>query len=153
MKKTAAVVLSLFFSAVVSFAQDPQVGTWKLNHEKSKFPPGVTKNITVVYEAAGDNMKVTVGGITNAGDYVKHEWTGKFDGADYPVTGDPASDARSYKKVNDRTLEFTAKKGGQVVTKGKVEVSPDGTTRTVTATGMNAQGKKVKSIAVYDKQS
>lgn len=106
-----------------------------------------------MYEAAGDNMKVTVSGITNKGDFVKHEWTGKFDGADYPVTGDPDPDSRSYKKVNDRTLEFTAKKGGQVTTKGKVVVSPDGNTRTVTSTGTNTLGKKVKSIAVYDKQS
>lgn len=36
--KTAVVALFLFFSAVVCYAQDPQVGTWKLNSDKSKFP-------------------------------------------------------------------------------------------------------------------
>jgi len=38
------------------------MGTWKLNEAKSKLAPGVPKNTTVVYEAAGDNVKVTVDG-------------------------------------------------------------------------------------------
>jgi hypothetical protein len=37
------------------------MGTWKLNEAKSKIPAGATKNHTVVYEAAGDSIKVTVG--------------------------------------------------------------------------------------------
>jgi hypothetical protein len=31
-------------------------------------------------------------------------WTGKFDGKDDPVTGDPNSDTRSLTKIDDRTL-------------------------------------------------
>jgi len=34
---------------------------------------------------------------------------------------------------------------------GTIELSPDGKTRTVTVTGKDAQGKKTKSTAVYDK--
>jgi hypothetical protein len=150
--KAIALTLFVFFAAIVCFAQDAQMGTWKLNHDKSKFAPGATKNTTVVYEAAGDSVKITVNGTDRNGNAVRHEWTGKFDGADYPVTGDPDSDARSYKQVNDRTLEFTAKKGGNVTIRGKVVVSADGKIRTVTTQGTNPQGKKVKNIAVYDKQ-
>ena len=74
-----------------------------------------------------------------------------FDGKDYPVTGDAMSDMRSYTKVNDRTLNFTMKKGGKVVSGGQIVVAPDGKTRTVTETGMSAKHKKVKVVAVYDK--
>ena len=33
-----------------------------------------------------------------------NEWTGKFDGKDYPVIGDPNSDVRSYTKIGDRAF-------------------------------------------------
>ena len=80
------------------------------------------------------------------------EWSGKFDGKDYPVTGSPDSDARSYTKVNDRTLQFTAKKNGKVVATGRTVVSADGKSRTATVSGTTAKGKKFKNVVVYDKQ-
>jgi hypothetical protein len=46
-------------------------------------------------------VKVTVDGTDGEGKALHSEWTGKYDGKDYPVTGDPISDARSYKKIND----------------------------------------------------
>ncbi len=151
--KTIALTLSLFFGAVVCFAQGSQVGIWKLNHEKSKFAPGATKNTTVVYEAEGDNLKVLVNGTDRNGNPTHNEWTGKFDGKDYPVTGDPDSDARSYKQANDHTVHITIKKGGVVTVRGKVVVSPDGKSRTVYTEGTDSQGKKFKNVALYDKQS
>jgi hypothetical protein len=69
-----------FFGAALSFADDPQMGTWKLNETKSKFAPGATKNHTVIYEAAGDNVKITVDGTDKEGKSTHNEWTGKFDG-------------------------------------------------------------------------
>jgi hypothetical protein len=128
------------------------MGTWKLNEAKSKLPAGVTKNNMVVYAPAGDEVKVTVDGVTSDGQPSHNEWTGKFDGKDYPVTGDPGSDMRSYKEINDHTLELTTKKGGKVVTMGRIVVSPDGKTRTVTTTGPDASGKKTHSMGVYDRQ-
>jgi hypothetical protein len=138
-------------AAVVCFAS-PMMGTWKLNEAKSKFAPGAPKNHTVVYEAAGDNVKVTVDGTNADGKALHNEWTGKFDGKDYAVTGDPTSDTRAYKKVNDNTLDMTIKKDGKVTATGTVVVSADGKTRTVTTSGTDAKGKTVKNTAVYDKQ-
>jgi hypothetical protein len=145
-------VLAFMVCVTMSFAQSPQMGTWKLNEAKSKIPAGAPKNTTVVYEAAGDSVKVTVDGVDGQGKPAHNEWTGKFDGKDYPVTGDTASDMRSYKQINDHTLELTAKKGGKVTIEGKVSVSADGKTRTVEATGTDPSGKKVKTEGVYDKQ-
>jgi hypothetical protein len=133
-------------------ADDPNMGTWKLNEAKSKYSPGAAKNTSVVYEAAGDSVKVTVDGVGADGTTTHNEWTGKFDGKDYPLTGDPSADARSYKKIDARTLELTNKKGGKTVMSGKITVSADGKTRTVAVSGTDASGKKVTSTAVYDKQ-
>jgi hypothetical protein len=153
--RAKSIVLTLalcFVGAVLGFAQDAQMGTWKLNESKSKLAPGATKNHTVVYQAAGDNVKVTVDGTDSDGKPTHNEWTGKFDGKDYPVTGDPNQDTRSYKKVNDRTLEMTAKKDGKVTVSGRIVVSADGKTRTVTVGGTDEEGKKFQSKVVYDKQ-
>jgi hypothetical protein len=133
-------------------AENPNMGTWKLNEAKSKFAPEATKNSTVVYEAAGDGVKVTTDGTTGDGKPVLTEWTGKFDGKDYPVTGGGASDTRSYKKVDDHTMTITNKTAGKVTTSGKITVSADGKSRTVTISGTDSSGKKVSSSAVYDKQ-
>jgi len=139
-------------AAAVCFASNPSMGTWKLNEAKSKYAPGATKNTTVVYAAAGDMVKVTTDGTTSDGKPAHSEWTGKFDGKDYPVTGDPNSDMRSYKKVNDLTLELTNKKDGKVVSRGTAVVSADGKTRTVSITQVSSKGTTTKSTAVYDKQ-
>lgn len=136
----------------VFFGDDPNMGTWKLNEAKSHFSPGSPKNLTVVYEAASDMIKVTVDGIAGDGKPTHNEWTGKFDGKDYPVTGDPTSDTRSYKRINSRTLALTNKKGGKVVLTGRIVISADGRSRTVTTNATNAKGKRVRNIAVYDKQ-
>lgn len=142
----------LFTSAVVCLADNPQMGTWKLNEAKSKLGPGTGKNHTVVYVAAGDAVKITVDGVDAEGKPTHNEWTGKFDGKYYPVTGDSTSDTRMYRQLNARTLSLTAKKGGKVTLTGRVVVSLDGKTRTVTTITTNPSGKRVSSKLVYDKQ-
>ena len=151
--RTILLTLALCFVGIgVVFAENANMGTWKLNEAKSKFAAGATKNSTVVYEAAGDDVKVTVDGTDKDGKPAHNEWTGKFDGKGYPVTGDPNTDTRSYKKINDRTLELEGKKDGKVVTTGRIVVSADGKTRTVSTSGTDSMGKMMKSTAVYDKQ-
>jgi phage gp45-like len=128
------------------------MGTWKLNESESKLAAGLAKNNTVVYAAAGKNMKVTIDGTDAKGKPVHNEWTGNFDGKDYSVTGDATSDMRSYTTVNDRTMDFTVKKGGKVTITGRIVVAADGKSRTVTASGTDSKGKTFKSAAIYDKQ-
>ena len=153
--KTRTILASavfLFAASGLCFAADPNMGTWKLNEAKSKLNPEAGKNTTVVYSAAGDSVKVTVDGVDKDGKPTHNEWTGKFDGKEYPVTGDPTSDMRSYKKVDDRTLELTGKKAGNVTLTGSIVIAADGKTRTVNVTVTDASGRKGSSSAVYDKQ-
>jgi hypothetical protein len=153
--KARTIVLTLvtcFVGLTLCFADNPNMGTWKLNEAKSKLSTGMQKLTTVVYEAAGDDVKVTVDGVDGQGNPIHNEWTGKFDGKDYPVTGDPSSDTRSYTKIDDRTLGFNIKKGGKVTISGRIAVSADGKTRTVTTSGVDSKGKKVSGASVYDKQ-
>ncbi|MGH9552356.1 MAG: hypothetical protein ACRD3W_23415 [Terriglobales bacterium] len=153
--KARTIVLTLvlcFVGVAVCFAEDANMGTWKLNEAKSTLGPGAPKINTVVYAAAGYNVKVTVDGTDSDGKPTHNEWTGKFDGKDYPVTGDPNSDMRSYTKVDDRTLGLNVKKSGKITISGRIAVSADGKSRTVTTSGTDSKGNKVSSTAVYDKQ-
>ena len=133
-------------------ADDSFMGSWKLNEAKSKIGAGAPKVTTVVYEAVGDQLKVTAEGTLADGSPLHDEWTGKLDGKDYPVNSGVAEDMRSYTRVNDRTLKFTNKKAGKVITTGTVKLAADGTSRTVTRTDTDANGKRVSSTQVYDKQ-
>jgi len=153
--KARAIVMTLalgLVGAALCLAADGFMGTWKLNEAKSKVPEMAPKNNTVVYEAAGDAVKVTVDGTDGAGKPTHNEWTGKFDGKDYPLTGDSSADTRSYKKIDDRTTELTNKKGGKVSATGRIVISADGKSRTVTVSGTDPSGMKLEYTAVYDKQ-
>jgi hypothetical protein len=152
--KTIGLTVALcFFAWAACFAaDDPQMGTWKLNETKSKLTPGTGKNSTVVYEAAGDEVKVIIDGTDADGKPTHNEWTGKLDGKDYAVTGDAKSDMRAYKKISERILAFTVKKDGKTTATGRIVVAADGKSRMVTAHGADERGKKSTEKAAYDKQ-
>ena len=130
---------------------NPHMGTWKLNEAKSKFPAGMSKNMTVVYTEMKDKMKVDVTGVDKDGKPTHGVWVGMADGKSYKTKGNLAWDSAAYKVVNDNTYEITTMKGGKVFASSKSTVSKDGKTRTLTAEGTGADGKKFKSKAVYDK--
>jgi hypothetical protein len=151
LKKTALTVAVLLVGTMC-FAQNPNMGTWKLNEAKSKMAAGFPKNTTVVYEADGDKIKGTVDGVDAQGKPTHSVWIGKFDGKDYPVTGDSTSDTRAIKQVDAHTLDLTSKKAGKVTLTGKVVVAADGKSRTLTLSGTDSMGMKVDGMFFYDKQ-
>lgn len=152
--RSSVLFLGLFVMAAATCfaANDAFMGTWKLNESKSKIAAGAPKNSTVTYEAAGDNTKVTIDGTAADGTATHTEWTGKFDGKDYPSTGNPNEDMRSAKMINDHTYHVVSKKGGKVMLTAHIVVAADGKSRTVTSHGTDSKGKKFTSVAVYDKQ-
>src|SRR5580658_3003931 len=149
LRRTLLTLVMLFVGLTICSAQNPSLGTWKLNEAKSKIPAGSPKNSTVTYEAAGDSIKGTIDGVDGQGKPTHTEWTGKFDGKDYPVTGDPSSDTRAVKQVDDHHYNLTVKKAGKVTMTGKAVIAADGKSRTVTVNATNAAGAKVVSTAVY----
>ena len=145
-----AVALS-FMAAAACFAANPHMGTWKLNEAKSKLVPGMGKNTTVTYAEQKDKIKITVEGVDKDGKPTHSVWVGKFDGKAYPVKGNLPYNSVAYRVVNDRTNDITAMKDGKIGWSGQITVAADGKSRTVTINGTDAQGKKFKGKAVYDK--
>jgi hypothetical protein len=150
--RIAVVAVALSFAASTAcFAANPHMGTWKFNEAKSKIPAGMGKNTTVVYTEQKDKITVTVDGVDKDGKPTHSVWVGKFDGKAYPVKGNLPYNSVAYKMVNDHTNDITTWKDGKVVWSGRIEVSKDGKSRTVTINATDDKGKKVKGKAVYDK--
>jgi hypothetical protein len=143
-------VLMLF---AVTAAADQLSGTWKMNPEKSKYSPGpAPKSLTVVVESDDSNYKIDATGTEADGKPTHAQYSAKFDGKDYPVTGLVNADSVSVKRIDASTVETTQKKDGKAVMTISTEVSKDGKTRTNTYLGKNAEGKDVHNVVVFDKQ-
>jgi hypothetical protein len=111
-----ALTLLLAASRVSLAAENPLMGTWKLNESKSKYAPGSDKNTTITYTAAkGDMIKCTADGVEKDGRPIHWTWTGKLDGKPYLIKGSPNFDTLAYHPMNERTNKTTARKNGKVV--------------------------------------
>jgi hypothetical protein len=144
-------VAILIATARIGSAQtDPHLGTWALSLQQSKFASGTApQSQTSVYSADGQGIKVATTTVNGAGVKINTEFTATPDGKDYPVRGNPDWDTTALKRIDGRTLEFIRKKGGKVVQNARSVVSADGKSRTVTVTGVNAQGQKINTASVW----
>jgi hypothetical protein len=153
MKRVLSALVVVLAAALLSAQTDPAVGTWKLNAAKSKYDPGpVPKSNTIVIAAAGAGIKVSAKGTDAEGKPTSADYTVAFDGKDVPVTGQPAYDMTSAKRIDANTTELTRKKAGKVVQTARRAISSDGKTMTVTTTGTDEKGRKINNVGVFDKQ-
>jgi hypothetical protein len=149
-KSLMAMLVVLSFATLAYAADDPNVGSWKLNESKSKIPAGATMNTNVTYTMEGDQYKCVTEGKDGQGNAIHSEWTGKFDGKDYPVTGEANADTRSVKKTGTGYMLMN-KMGGKPTVSGKISFSKDNKTRTLTLKGHDAAGKAWTGTYVYDR--
>jgi hypothetical protein len=153
--KIRSIVLAFLLcllALAVGFAQNPNMGTWKLNEAKSQIPAGIGKNTTVVYSETGGDVKVTTDGVDPTGKPAHTEWTGKFDAKPYQVSGDPNVDFRAYKPKGERKLLLANMKGDKTVSNGKIELAKNGKSRTLQMTYFGEKKQKTHARYVYDKQ-
>ena len=154
MKRRMFVLGTILFCFVASgaFAADVFSGNWKVNVVKSKYDPGpAPKSATSKIDAMEGGLKFTNDGVNSEGKPTHSEWSGKFDGKDNPVEGDPNRDTAALKKIDDYTIEISNKKAGKPTTTIRTVFSKDGKTRTQTVKGTNAEGVKVNNMVVYEK--
>ena len=141
------------FSIVVTAADNPFIGTWKLNTAKSKGTPGtMSKEETVVFETDGSGIKRTVTGINADGEKINFSGTVPWDGMEHKVDGPMGPAMVAVKSMNDRTVNVTVKVNDKVVSSGRVVVSKDGKTMTGSFKGEDPKGRKFNNVEVYDKQ-
>ena len=120
----------------------PWLGTWKLTKPDARYKRVITR-----IEPWEDGIRVTYDMVGTRGGVTHMEWTGKFDGKDYPVEGVDYVLTNAYKLINDHSYEIVIKVDGSVAATARVEVSPDG--RTLTTVTSQKSGT---STTIYDKQ-
>jgi hypothetical protein len=147
-------VAALAFSiAARAQTPDPFVGTWTLDVAKSTFKPGpAPKSTTVVVEAAGKGLKISVDAVAGDGTAMKWGYTTMRDGKDAPVTGNPNYDAVAFTQPTPTTGTAAYKKEGKVIITSKSSLSTDGKTLTLTSTGTDPKGQAVNNVSVYTKK-
>jgi len=156
MRRRIGVALLILF-AVATWtvaANDPMLGSWKLNVAKSKFRsgPAIQAETNQVEPYAGNGIKLTAQ-ITRAdGAKVTESYAGTFYGKEFSVGGDPNVDSAYLKRIDAYTMERINKKAGKPTTTMHYVVSKDGKTKTVTITGTTPQGQPVDTVLVFEKQ-
>jgi hypothetical protein len=156
MHRRFGVVLLVMFAAALALwsADDPMLGSWKLNVAKSKFSPGpaLQAETNQVEPYGGNGIKLTAQ-ITRAdGTNVTESYAGTFDGKEFSVGGDANVDTAYLKRNDAYTMERINKKAGKPTTTMHYVVSKDGRTKTVTISGTTAAGETVHTVLVFEKQ-
>jgi len=135
MKKLFLVCALTLFAILPAIAADnPWIGTWKLDPAKSHFTGD-----TFTYSKAANGMMQYSNGST-----IKFEF---------------AIDGKEYKSVYDRTVTWTTagdnawdtvyKANGKVLSKSHRQISPDGKTMTITNTGTRPDGTTFTNDLVF----
>jgi hypothetical protein len=137
-------------------ADDPSVGTWKLNVAKSKFSPGPPlKGDTRSYEFQGGWIIVTTETIDAQGKRTGVRFAGRFDGKEYPQIGRfaPTVSVISYQPVDRNTLKYTVKTTeGKVTSTNTRVVSADGKTMTIEQKTTTADGRPVDNVEIFERR-
>jgi hypothetical protein len=79
--------------------------------------------LTVTYQGTSDGLK--------SSSSAEQGFDAKFDGQDYPITGDIGHSLISLTRIDDHTIESTVKRQGKVVRVVRRTVSSDGRTMAV----------------------
>ena len=134
-------------------ADNPMIGTWKVNLAKSTYVPGpAPRSATTKFDSWGDGVRVTGDIVDAQGNNIHLEAAAKFDGKEYPIKGSPIADAISLKRIDERQTDVVWKKEGKVTMTGTSVIAADGRTTTLTQTGKDAQGRTVNNVIISEKQ-
>ena len=140
----------------IGIAEDnPLIGSWKLNLEKSKYSPGpAPRSLTLNFVADGANLTNTAEGIDAEGKATKSVFAHIYDGKPHPTTGVPGGlyDSSTYTRSDAHTVNFVRSKDGKTVQTGSIVLSADGKILTVTTEGTGPNGQPIHNVAVYEKQ-
>ena len=151
--------LVLLITPNVAVAQDESLdpgwfGLWRLNLERSAYRPGPPPYRRAAYriEPRAEGIRVVYDMVRPRGGTTHLEWTGRFDGRDYPVQGVEEVVTYAYRRIDARTYDVVTKLDGQPAATSRAVLSPDGRSITTTTSGRDSRGVDVTTITVYERE-
>ena len=124
-----AVPVCAIASLAAAQGTDRLAGTWVLNVAQSKFPGAPPTSQTTILEAVDGGLHEKVERVNADGTTTRWEMTAKYDGRDYPVTGDPSRDTVALPRDPQGMVTIVNKQAGAIVSRMHIMVAPDGRTR------------------------
>jgi hypothetical protein len=152
--RKALIVLAAVFGLWTGLAaqSEPFLGIWELNLTKSAITRGAPpRSELIVNVAEPGGFRSTLAVVSERSTSVEiHHYI--FD-AEFHQT--EAADPRelSFKRIDRRTIESDTRRNGQITVNRRFQLSEDGKTMTVTASGTTGGGQKyTNDTRVYDKR-
>jgi hypothetical protein len=119
-------------AAVQLVAADPRIGSWTVKSAVSKVDPPNRLSITPIH----DGVHVVMSGETRL------DFTGKWDGHEASVPGNPGFNQIELRRINKNQAEVKEKKDGALVATLRDKLSSDGDELTIT-TSMKGHADKI----------
>ncbi len=148
-------------------SDDPIIGVWQLNVERSVFSPGPRPpaDLVTIYQFAPIDdgfLRFTLTSTNAQGEPTLQISVFKVDGQQRPVhnaitlgafmaTGQQTNLTRSYRRIDARATEFTTYNDGVAGIATVRTVSPDGQTYLNVVRGTNAQGVAINNVTIFDR--
>jgi hypothetical protein len=147
---------SVLFANVLIAAENPFIGTWKMRPDLSTFVRGQEmKEMTVSFTAEGDNIRHVASGTYVNGQPLDE---GGPQGSILPWDGKPhvvheaPTVLVSCTPVKDRASEARMTLDGKLARRVVTTVSANGQTLTENRDNYDPQGKKSKTVVVFERQ-
>ncbi len=148
-------------------SDDPIIGVWKLNVERSVFSPGPRPpaDLVQIFQFApleDGFIRFTLSSTNAQGAPVVQISVFRVDGQQRPVhnantlgafmaTGQQTNLTRSYRRIDSRATEFTTINSGVAGIPTVRTVSPDGQAYINVVRGTNAQDVAVNNVTIFDR--
>ena len=153
MKKGMLVFVVFILVGLLCAADDPFIGTWRLNLAESKVPFPLPKSQVTKIEVQSDGFIKSTNDIVESNGSNRHtEWVGKRDGKDYPLKGGPTGYTIAVTQIDTNSTEQINRINGKEVARFEVTVSRDGKTMTATGKWKNANGQELAGVSISNKQ-
>ena len=142
-----------FLMPAALLADDLLSGAWELDTAASKFEPGPARKSDIrIYKVDGNLIFMRGKVVLADGKSINIEYSGAYDGKDYPVAGNPKVGTIAQERVDDYTARTTTKRDGEITATSTRVISKDGKTMTITSTGTDEKGVKFHDTLVFRKR-
>jgi len=160
--RKATLLLAVFgLVGLLCAADNPFIGTWKLNVAKSKFSQAylalqkvaAPKEEMIVFREAGDQLELTATGTRTDGSPISSKSTRPAQGGAIKYQqGGPEGVTTILTVLEPGNSYTTSMRDGKQFQVGHAVISKDGKALTVTYKGTDPQGKPFEQVIVFDKQ-
>jgi hypothetical protein len=155
LRKFCLVAAMLMIGMGLRAADDPFIGTWKLNLAKSRYSPGPPpKSGSNIFEPVPGGMKLVVRNTETQGKSTSFERIELYDGQVHAAHGEGrlGPDAVSMRRPDPYTIKIVNYKNGKVASRTTRKVSKDGKTMTSSSKGTDAEGHPLEEVRFFEKQ-